>query len=300
MANATSSAVEQASGDFTALNSHVFVAPPLSETSEDDGPSMILFFGWFDAKMCNVRKYTDTLRHMHPSAKLILITSEFNVYWRSRASREQLFRPVVDLLENARNNEKASRGLLIYVISNGGAFQFLALSQILDRHSPSPSPNRHPSFKSTALILDSTPGDKPITSAIDVFGAPFRNNPIAKALAVPPILLVLGIFSVVYWLNGNPPIFPDLRERLTMPGRMLPGIVAPCATIPRLYLFSKEDVVVRFEFVQAHADEARSRGYDVRTVVFERSAHASHAKEEPERYWGAVAQIWRDAVRAKL
>ena len=46
--------------------------------------------------------------------------------------------------------------------------------------------------------------------------------------------------------------------------------------------------------VQDHVGEARQRGLDVSEVVFEDSAHVSHAKRYPGRYWQEVMRFWRD------
>ena len=65
---------------------------------------------------------------------------------------------------------------------------------------------------------------------------------------------------------------------------------------PRLYLYSKADLIIPGEEVAAHVKEARARGVEVAEEVFERSPHVSHARTEPERYWAAVRKLWERAA----
>lgn len=65
--------------------------------------------------------------------------------------------------------------------------------------------------------------------------------------------------------------------------------------IPRLYLASPADKMTRFAQVQAHMEEAKRAGFDVRAEVFEDSGHVAHARVDPARYWAAINKLWRHA-----
>lgn len=47
--------------------------------------------------------------------------------------------------------------------------------------------------------------------------------------------------------------------------------------------------------VEAHASDAEKRGLRVRREKFDKSGHVAHARMYPERYWGAVAELWEAA-----
>ena len=63
---------------------------------------------------------------------------------------------------------------------------------------------------------------------------------------------------------------------------------------PRAYPFSKADKLIEWKTVLDHARDAETRGMPVFVELFEKSAHCAHirAKEDAERYWGAVQKVW--------
>lgn len=69
---------------------------------------------------------------------------------------------------------------------------------------------------------------------------------------------------------------------------------------PRCYLYSKEDALVAWQDVYEHVEESMVKGIRAHEVLFEGSGHVAHAKQAPERYWGAVMQTWKDSSSANL
>lgn len=68
--------------------------------------------------------------------------------------------------------------------------------------------------------------------------------------------------------------------------------------VPRLYLYSREDLLVRGEDVEWHADMAEKKGWKVEKLLFEGSGHCRHGKGEgEERYWEAVERMIRGGKR---
>lgn len=66
---------------------------------------------------------------------------------------------------------------------------------------------------------------------------------------------------------------------------------------PRLYLYSDTDLVIPSKAVEEHIAEAKQEGFDVQAELFHGSAHVSHARKDPERYWGAIRSVWDKAVK---
>jgi len=62
--------------------------------------------------------------------------------------------------------------------------------------------------------------------------------------------------------------------------------------VPRCYLYSKGDDMVRWRDIEAHADDATGRGCEVEKVRFEGSKHVSHMIVNPDRYSSAIERAW--------
>lgn len=174
-----------------------------------------------------------------------------------------------------------------------------------------------------ALVLDSAPESNTLRCLIAATTVGMT-NPLMKLTAIPLVVLFYSVFRVTY---GAVPMLTDVRRHVNSPNLIpahrnppkrhdgtsidnpkvpasAPSIEREIQWIPRLYICSKTDEVTAVEPILAHVDEARRAGFDVRSEVYENSPHVSHARIDPERYWGAVQQLWRDAslrpTRAKL
>lgn len=62
--------------------------------------------------------------------------------------------------------------------------------------------------------------------------------------------------------------------------------------VKRLYLVSKGDEVVNWEAVLGHAGEAKAKGFQVKSVVFERGEHCALPVENGVRYWNEILGLW--------
>ncbi len=143
-----------------------------------------------------------------------------------------------------------------------------------------------------ALILDSTPAPTTFTNA-------FR----AAMAAMPGGLQKLiggAIISVIYFftfatraLLWRPTLTTCEMIAVNDPA-LLPWTSTPT---PRMYLYSTADVVIPASAVEAHATDARRVGFPVQMVNFGTSAHVSHARDHPEKYWDAVQKFWSDAMK---
>lgn len=123
------------------------------------------------------------------------------------------------------------------------------------------------------------------------------SQPVLKALTTPAASAVYFLIYSINALAGNPPMFPELRETLHTANTLaLPSSSPTPNCAPRLYVYSASDKIVRFDLVEAHIEEARERGLDVVVERFETSAHVSHARKDPGRYWGAVEKMWFKVV----
>ena len=59
------------------------------------------------------------------------------------------------------------------------------------------------------------------------------------------------------------------------------------------YLFSKEDLMIEWKDIKQHAEEARTKGWRVKEVLFKGSGHCAHLIMHRRRYIEAVNSVWR-------
>jgi hypothetical protein len=150
-------------------------------------------------------------------------------------------------------------------------------------HASAPPPS--------AVILDSCPGGGGLKVTRRAFANAVR-NPILRWL-VSAFITLFYIYAVLaYRLFGKKTTILKMRTTLNK-YLLLPWF---SKHTPRLYLYSQADEMVPWTEVEAHAGEARKAGLDVRMERFEGSPHVTHARTDPERYWGAVKKVWEDAT----
>ena len=66
----------------------------------------------------------------------------------------------------------------------------------------------------------------------------------------------------------------------------------------RAYAYSRADPLVEAHVVEAHARHAQAQGFLVlHQADFVDSAHVSHARGNPKRYWGVVRETWEGRAR---
>lgn len=173
----------------------------------------------------------------------------------------------------------------------GGGFQLMTLRRML-LTVPGPA---DPSQKPVAVVYDSTPGDNGLESTI-LSNAP--NNPLFRLIVVPLIVLTYGVVYTIKVLSGNRPLLDELRWAYLQTD-MLPSLSKPAATdaVPRLYIYSKKDRMTFSKHVESHIKEAKLLGLDVTIETFQDTSHVAHARQDPDRYWGAVRKVWLRATQ---
>ncbi|KAJ6549467.1 hypothetical protein B0H10DRAFT_1969058 [Mycena sp. CBHHK59/15] len=287
------------------LNPHVFLGKPdeirLCSTAVAS-PSLLLLFGYttltspasVDARAAHLQKYVDNLHNEFPVSTIVVIKSFSNFFWSSNAHLESMLMPVVDALKS--HSAQKSSGILVHILSNGGGFNYMTFHRLLEKLA-SPRLLIDQNIPS-ALILDSTPGDHGLKSSIS-FAAPA--NPVLRPLTLLPIALLYGIFYAINTLNGNAPIFDQLRATL-LSTDVLPTVIdsqGNVKTTPRLYIYSKIDKIADPAEIRAHLEEAERKGFDVAVEVYDTTSHVGHAHKDPERYWASIRAHWEKAVGAK-
>ena len=144
-----------------------------------------------------------------------------------------------------------------------------------------------------AIIFDSAPTPPTLTLTIRAFAAGMRGW-FRKLLTGCVLVVVYGLTAIIRTLFRRPRPLSREIAALNDPA-LLPWT---SKATPRLYLYSAGDVIVPASAVEEHAAHARMAGFPVQMVNFGQSAHVSHARDHPEKYWEAVRGFWSEAMRA--
>ncbi|KAA1467162.1 hypothetical protein DENSPDRAFT_832139, partial [Dentipellis sp. KUC8613] len=260
---------------------------------------LVIIFGWMSAQVPHLLKYTQEYEKLYPYATQIVVRSEPSFFFKGRAAQEAQAEPLIDCLEQIGYLEPQGKSLaapvqhpriLVHAFSNGGASQAVLLSDVLKTRSlaaPTSSVRSIPS----ALILDSTPGNSKLSTAVTAFTVQIR-NPLLRYPTMLFMAVGLAFIFVYTSLLGHERTIDVLRRRLLDPA-LFPWTHQET---PRLYVYSEHDKLVPCDSVRAHVREAKGRGYEVAVEEFGDSAHVAHARTDPKRYWAAVKSIWERAV----
>ncbi|CAK5274497.1 unnamed protein product [Mycena citricolor] len=255
-------------------------------------PHIVVFLGWFHAKLSHLRSYSARYSSMYPSAVQIVIQSDFQTVAGIQAANIAKLGPAVDLLAEYGVLSAAPPPMLFHVMSGGGAAQMYLLSLAINkRHIPSIPPSHKVPF---ALVFDSGPGSY---VRVDL-----RRAVTASVPAGLRRLVFLGVAELaVTHLQARAAICLGKMPQDTI----VPALVNPSLfpwmdrATPRLYIFSDADRVIPASRVRAHLRAARENGLNVTTEEFSGTAHVRHAFADPERYWRSVDNIWREANAIK-
>ncbi|EIM84218.1 uncharacterized protein STEHIDRAFT_61492, partial [Stereum hirsutum FP-91666 SS1] len=244
--------------------------------------SIVLLFGWLDASPSHLQKYVEAHRENFPTSTIVLVKASTSFYWTSQSKRESLLMPIVDVIKSAMSGGPR------------GGFQFMTLRKLLSKLEASRTGASSSIKAPTAMILDSVPGDKGLRSAI---ASSTPSNPLFRVLSIPPVVILYALFYVMNACGGNPAFYPDLRASLNSPV-LLPSvtITADSKDIPRLYVYSHKDKMSLASDIARHVADAESKGFDVSVEIYGKTAHVSHARSDPDRYWGAIRDIWSKAL----
>lgn len=257
-------------------------------------PALVILCTWAGgATPRRINKYIDQYLKVYPSSSLLLLTTNIpNTAFRpfrwirhrlkpARLAIRRILTPAVGDEPKDKDTANQLGGILLHMFSHGGCSMGVQLSLAMREE-----PDIGESFRSSlrGIILDCSPGD-------DAFERSYR----AARLSLPQtafvnlfsITLLYPTLSVLNRLQnaGVLRAVRDLRISLNDPDTFGPNA-------KRLYIYSKEDVMVGWEEVQSHFEEAKSQGHVADQVVFETGSHCTLMVEDADRYWTAIQRFW--------
>ncbi|KAJ7130600.1 hypothetical protein C8R44DRAFT_66388 [Mycena epipterygia] len=261
-------------------------------------PRVIILFGWMDAPIRLLAKYAMNHRLWSPSSDIVIVQSRPAFIWSSEYTRDDILKPLANYLVSTIYHG-VNRGILLHVLSNGGAFQLVTLSRVLhsivkeskDVH------HGHGTKLRLATIIDSAPGSGEYSSLLRTLTTNVKSPAVQAILTIPASMVYL---TIRLRRTGQENLFTLLHTRLQMQ-ELIP---LADSHAPRLYIYSDTDTMVPSTSVERHISVLRTStpSLDIKVEKFIGSSHVLHERQDPERYWNAIRAVWHRSspIHAKL
>ncbi|KAK6542027.1 hypothetical protein TWF694_007798 [Orbilia ellipsospora] len=281
-----SARLAQVAAHFDAGQRVISPAPSPSKAASRASPSLILIFGWTAAPRSALERYATEYKKLYPSAQSLLFPVVFTDFlaWpaRSAAQTARGFDELLAAIDVLDNDSE----ILVHIFSGGGATRFAMIASLYRRARSRTLPVR-------VLVCDSGPTDASSFSRARTLNDNIlfaQSGSLVKEVMRPAFMLGLGAMHVWTLATGQ-----DDFTTLSWEGLLDPELVPPEAV--RGYVYSAHDIVVKPDEVERHVELALQRGLDVEVEKFADSKHVSHAKKDPERYWGFVRRLWEKSKK---
>lgn len=241
---------------------------PSSPTT--DGPCLVVLCTWMAAAPKHIAKYTEGYRTLYPQAEILLIQAPLPAMFFG----SDLTGALNYLAQYAEKTELTRRPILLHMFSNGGARNACDLtSRLYELYGRN---------LVDVMVLDCCPGRGDLKGATNAMAYSLPKQPVVRFLGWYMLYATLCIYLVITIVFGFEDIIIRIRRILNDQKILAKGI-------PRLYLYSKADALVRSQDVHDHVEEALRAGYlGVREEVFTVAPHCALLNEDASRYWDAV------------
>lgn len=172
----------------------------------------------------------------------------------------------------------------MHVFSEGGSNKACELAEVFHRETGKRLPI-------SALCLDSTPGAPRYRRLCHAFNKSLPSIPFVRHTGLLIGSIVIGAIWITFstYRDFETNVISRTRERILDPTYF-------DLSVPRCYLYSKDDNLIAWQDVYEHAEESYQKGVPVKQVVFQGSKHVGHARKYPDHYWYAIMAIWLDAI----
>ncbi|EFX05005.1 indole-diterpene biosynthesis protein [Grosmannia clavigera kw1407] len=264
-------------------------------TAAGDQPTTVLLFGWGNGQPRHVAKYAAGFRVLFPQATIVAVLSPIlQAISQGVDDRTEAMRPLVDLVWGpaSLSQRDVDERILVHVMSNGGGIFYAATLNAYARSHGAAMPH-------DLLVCDSTPGGDAIGPNLWCWARAVALGVAAYLPGVPFVFtqaLCAG-FLAIHHVTEH--VIIRRESAATFSCRLVNDQDYETAAAHRLYLYSAEDDIVRWQDVVAHAADARQIGYDTTLERFAGSPHVGHMRQHPEQYWGAIEQAWAHSWKGK-
>lgn len=247
-----------------------------------------------EARDVHLAQYVKQYRVLFPSSSIVLVNCRFaDTVWSSVAARDTApaMAPIHDILKDTPETNRPR--LLIHTLSAGSCSLCHLYNHFsrLDRIESDTSRNvngKELSLPLHASIFDSSPGVWSYKFNVDVMTSPVKVGWM-RLLALP----VAHLFAMTCWVLIRIVGVPDPQSFWSKAH----NDKGSNKEVRRVYIYSKEDTLVQSSSVEAHAADAKEKGFDVQLEHFGGSGHIAHTRVDGDRYWRIVRDTWEDVSK---
>lgn len=208
-------------------------------------PTMILMFSWTSAPPRPISKYTLEYVEMFPKTPVMVITTTLaDLAFKSERHKQSVLTPAVDYIISRHLDSN----IHVHCFSEGGSHKAI---QFAKAHL-SRTGNKLPI---TSLCLDSTPGDHQFHRLARAFKLSLPPNLLLRTLGLIFAYLLLTFFWCFYAIYGPKKNLMTRTRRGLEDQRLW-----DTQHIPRCYLYSEKDSLIKYQDVERHAKKAEKRG----------------------------------------
>ena len=271
-------------------------APGLTPHHSHPHPDVVILYGWGDGLPKHVAKYAEGFRAIFPRARVVLVLSPISrAMFTDLEQRTDFMVPIVRALFPRGPNANAKAGvtvpprrILVHTMSNTGGVNYAATANAFRRLYGAAMPHQ-------LLVMDSTPGGVVLD----------RENLVrwsrAMALGVAPWLpwpffVTQGMFAVFLMISGAAEALRGRESAGKYSRRVTNDTDYEVREARKLYMYSKEDDLIRWEDIELHVAEARQKGWQADVETFRGSGHVGHMRMHTEQYWRAIQNCWEKSM----
>jgi hypothetical protein len=250
---------------------------PSASTIAKNQPRLIIIGSWTGAKDIHIAKYVAKYQSLYPAAQILLLKSTMGTIFRPSqiGPAMKVAAPVVRAAFQTPMEEEEAP-ILIHMFSNGGSS---SVANLYDQFAATAGPNDDKHLPPHVTILDSCPGQFHMQTAVAFVAV---GLPPLQRLVLGPFMYALAALWIALMAVGVlPSVLKDWARAHNDRARN-------SKEVRRVYVYSPIDALIDWRDVERHADEARTKGFEVKLEKFEGSAHVAHLRKDEGRYWGIV------------
>ncbi|KAI1773169.1 hypothetical protein F4818DRAFT_423439 [Hypoxylon cercidicola] len=250
-----------------------------SSRDADQEPRLIIIASWTDAKDVHIAKYIVKYQALYPATQILLLKSIM-----INTVRPSLIGPsmkhAASVVRTAFQTPMSSSSphLLIHMFSNGGSS---SIANLYEQYAAMAGPDDDKRLPPHVTVFDSCPGVYSIPRAVAFFNIGLSS--FQQLIAAPILYAWAAVWSACIALGLLPDSLGDWGKAHNDTGNT--------AEVRRVYIYSPSDALVDYKTIEAHAAEAKSKGFSVALERYEGSAHVAHLRKDESRYWEIVRRI---------
>ncbi|KAL6806947.1 putative DNA repair protein [Trichoderma sp. SZMC 28013] len=273
------------------IGDHLYLYESSGSTSDEgQGPSLIVIFTWLGgATPTRIQKYLLSYRTIWPAATILLVTTRvYEFAAATSAAIHARLKPARDAIrQHIASRVKDRPSILFHIFSNGGLHTAIRLTLSLRDTKERAEPlDLRPYLN--GIIIDCCPGQTDYMRTYKGAIVSLPSTLLGQLLGKPLLFLAVTLSSSLTHV-GLVAGVKDYRRQLN-DSRVFGSLAR------RLYLYTKEDVVVGYKDVELHIKEAKEKGYEVDNVCFLNSHHCSLPRGNEDMYWDTIRDFWKKSA----